>query len=77
MAADALSVSGGQFPAPVKYGYSVVGIVEDGPAEVIGRRVFCLYPHQDRFIVPMEAVVDVPRRSRTAARRSPPIWRRR
>ena len=50
----------GEFPAPVKYGYSVVGIVEDGPAEALGRRVFCLHPHQDRFIVPKEAVVDVP-----------------
>jgi threonine dehydrogenase-like Zn-dependent dehydrogenase len=50
----------GEFPAPVKYGYSVIGIVEDGPAETLGRRVFCLHPHQDQFIVPMEAVVDVP-----------------
>jgi hypothetical protein len=50
----------GEFPAPVKYGYSAVGIVEDGPADALGRRVFCLHPHQDRFIVPMEAVVDVP-----------------
>jgi len=50
----------GEFPAPVKYGYSVIGIVEDGPAETLGRRVFCLHPHQDRFIVPMEAVVEVP-----------------
>ncbi len=50
----------GDFPAPVKYGYSAVGIVEDGPAEALGRRVFCLHPHQDRFIVPKEAVVDVP-----------------
>src|SRR5712671_6812479 len=50
----------GEFPAPVKYGYSAVGIVEDGPAEALGRRVFCLHPHQDRFIVPREAVVDIP-----------------
>jgi threonine dehydrogenase-like Zn-dependent dehydrogenase len=50
----------GEFPGPVKYGYSAVGIVEDGPAEALGRRVFCLHPHQDRFIVPREAVVDVP-----------------
>ena len=50
----------GEFPAPVKYGYSAVGIVEDGPAEAVGRRVFCLHPHQDRFIVPREAVVDIP-----------------
>jgi hypothetical protein len=50
----------GEFPGPVKYGYSLVGIVEDDPAEALGRRVFCLHPHQDRFIVPREAVVDVP-----------------
>jgi len=50
----------GEFPAPVKYGYSAVGIVEDGPAEMLGRRVFCLHPHQDRFIVPRDAVVAVP-----------------
>jgi threonine dehydrogenase-like Zn-dependent dehydrogenase len=50
----------GEFPAPVKYGYSAVGIVEDGPAEALGRRVFCLHPHQDRFVAPSEAVVDVP-----------------
>jgi threonine dehydrogenase-like Zn-dependent dehydrogenase len=50
----------GDFPAPVKYGYSAVGIVEDGPVESVGRRVFCLHPHQDRFIVPEDAVIDVP-----------------
>jgi threonine dehydrogenase-like Zn-dependent dehydrogenase len=50
----------GEFPGPVKYGYSAVGIVEDGPAEALGRRVFCLHPHQDRFIVPSDAVVSVP-----------------
>jgi NADPH:quinone reductase-like Zn-dependent oxidoreductase len=50
----------GDFPAPVKYGYSAVGIVEDGPAEFLGRRVFSLHPHQDRFIVPCEAVIEIP-----------------
>jgi hypothetical protein len=50
----------GEFPAPVKYGYSAVGIVEDGPPEALGRRVFSLHPHQDRFVVPSDAVVDVP-----------------
>jgi threonine dehydrogenase-like Zn-dependent dehydrogenase len=50
----------GDFPVPVKYGYSAVGIVEDGPADALGRRVFCLHPHQDRFIVPGEAVIEVP-----------------
>jgi NADPH:quinone reductase-like Zn-dependent oxidoreductase len=50
----------GEFPAPVKYGYAVAGVVEDGPAELCGRRVFCLHPHQDRFIVPENAVVAIP-----------------
>jgi hypothetical protein len=50
----------GEFPAPVKYGYAVAGIVEDGPVEFCGRRVFCLHPHQDRFVVPENAVVAIP-----------------
>ena len=50
----------GEFPAPVKYGYAVAGIVEDGSAELCGRRVFCLHPHQDRFIVPQDAVLAIP-----------------
>jgi NADPH:quinone reductase-like Zn-dependent oxidoreductase len=50
----------GEFPAPVKYGYSAVGVVEDGPPDILGRRVFCLHPHQDRFIVPRGAIVEVP-----------------
>src|SRR5262245_5325922 len=36
----------GVFPFPVKYGYCAVGVVEAGPAELIGRTVFCLHPHQ-------------------------------
>ena len=50
----------GEFPGPVKYGYCSVGEVEAGPADWIGRRVFCLYPHQDRYVVPVEALVPVP-----------------
>ena len=50
----------GGFPAPVKYGYAVAGVVEDGPAEFCGRRGFCLHPQQDRFIVPEVAVVAIP-----------------
>jgi len=61
----------GEFPAPVKYGYAVAGIVEDGPAELCGRRIFCLHPHQDRFTVQEDAVVvipdDVPDRRATLA----------
>ena len=50
----------GDFPGPVKYGYCMVGVVERGPAALAGRRVFCLHPHQDRFVVPADAVVPVP-----------------
>ncbi|GHJ49271.1 dehydrogenase [Catellatospora sp. TT07R-123] len=50
----------GDFPAPVKYGYLNVGTVEHGPAELLGRDVFCLYPHQTRYVVPAAAVVPVP-----------------
>jgi NADPH:quinone reductase-like Zn-dependent oxidoreductase len=51
---------GGHFPFPVKYGYSTVGLIEAGPAELIGRTVFALYPHQDLFNVPRSAVTVVP-----------------
>lgn len=46
----------GAFPAPVKYGYNSVGLVEQGPAHLLGRPVFCLYPHQTRYVVPASAV---------------------
>jgi 2-desacetyl-2-hydroxyethyl bacteriochlorophyllide A dehydrogenase len=50
----------GEFPAPVKYGYCNVGVVERGPAALVGRRVFCLYPHQTRYVVPSSAVTALP-----------------
>jgi threonine dehydrogenase-like Zn-dependent dehydrogenase len=50
----------GDFPGPVKYGYLNVGVVEQGPAALRGRTVFCLYPHQTRYVVPAGAVVVVP-----------------
>jgi 2-desacetyl-2-hydroxyethyl bacteriochlorophyllide A dehydrogenase len=50
----------GDFPFPVKYGYSAVGTVEDGPAEITGRRVFVLHPHQDRFLAPAAMCIPVP-----------------
>ncbi len=51
---------GGNFPFPVKYGYATVGEVEDGPAEMVGRTVFTLHPHQTHFNVPLDAAVPVP-----------------
>ena len=50
----------GDFPFPVKYGYSMVGLVEDGPVDLIGARVFCLHPHQTRATIPVCAAVVVP-----------------
>ncbi|MBR0643470.1 zinc-dependent alcohol dehydrogenase [Plastoroseomonas hellenica] len=51
---------GGDFPFPVKYGYSAVGIVEEGPEALAGRRVFCLHPHQDRFLAPAGMCIPIP-----------------
>ncbi|MDX6572603.1 MAG: hypothetical protein QOC86_1759, partial [Gaiellales bacterium] len=50
----------GEFPGPVKYGYLNVGAVEQGPPELHGRTVFCLYPHQTAYVVPATAVTPVP-----------------
>lgn len=50
----------GDFPAPVKYGYLSVGVVEEGPTDLRGRTVFCLHPHQTAYVVPARAVVVVP-----------------
>jgi threonine dehydrogenase-like Zn-dependent dehydrogenase len=50
----------GDFPAPVKYGYLNVGTVESGPSNLVGRTVFCLYPHQTRYVVPASWVTVVP-----------------
>lgn len=45
----------GVFPAPVKYGYMNVGIVEVGPPRLLGRPVFVLFPHQTHYVVPASA----------------------
>ncbi len=50
----------GDFPAPVKYGYLNVGVVEHGPPKLAGRNVFCLHPHQTAYVVPARSVVLVP-----------------
>ncbi|MFF4742415.1 zinc-binding alcohol dehydrogenase [Streptomyces sp. NPDC001268] len=50
----------GEFPGPVKYGYLSVGVVEEGPGRLLGRTVFCLHPHQSRYVVPASAVTPVP-----------------
>lgn len=51
----------GSFPGPVKYGYSTVGTVVDGPDGWAGKAVFCLAPHQDFFVVPSVAARILPK----------------
>jgi 2-desacetyl-2-hydroxyethyl bacteriochlorophyllide A dehydrogenase len=55
-----LGTQEGDFTFPVKYGYAAVGVVEAGPAELKGRTVFALHPHQERFVLPADWVVPIP-----------------
>jgi 2-desacetyl-2-hydroxyethyl bacteriochlorophyllide A dehydrogenase len=50
----------GDWPGAVKYGYASVGVVEQGPADVIGCGVFALFPHQSRYVLPAAAVHRLP-----------------
>ncbi len=50
----------GSFGFPLKYGYAAVGRVTAGPADLTGRDVFVLHPHQDRFVVPAAMAVPLP-----------------
>ncbi|MBP7779688.1 MAG: zinc-binding alcohol dehydrogenase [Acidobacteria bacterium] len=50
----------GDFPGPLKFGYSSVGRVLHGPDTLAGRIVFALYPHQSSYVVPASAVHVVP-----------------
>ena len=55
----------GAFPGPIKYGYCSVGEVLEAPdalAALVGHTVFCLYPHQDVYMVPATAVSPLPDR---------------
>lgn len=52
----------GDLPGPVLYGYASVGRVMEAPSgeHRPGDLVFCLFPHQDRYVVPAEAARPVP-----------------
>lgn len=50
----------GDFPFPVKYGYCATGVVEEGPADLVGQTVFCLHPHQDIFDAAPEDLAVIP-----------------
>ena len=51
----------GEFPGPVKFGYANIGQIEEGPKNLLGSLVFCLYPHQDHYVVSLDDVVPVPK----------------
>lgn len=48
----------GDFPFPVKYGYALVGQATEGA--LAGRPVFALFPHQDEFRLPEDALIPLP-----------------
>lgn len=50
----------GEFPGPLKYGYASVGRVVDGVDALLGREVFCLYPHQSCYAVEAAALTPLP-----------------
>jgi NADPH:quinone reductase-like Zn-dependent oxidoreductase len=50
----------GDFPFPVKYGYSTVGRVEAGAEALLGRTVFTLHPHQNLFNIKASAAMLLP-----------------
>jgi len=50
----------GGFPFPVKYGYALVGLIEEGPATRIGEQVFVLHPHQRAAHVALADVHTLP-----------------
>lgn len=50
----------GDFAFPVKYGYAAVGVVEDGPEDLLGAHVFALHPHQTRFRLNAEDLSPLP-----------------
>jgi len=51
---------GGEFSFPVKYGYSLVGRIAEGPAPLRGQVGHVLHPHQERCVVRASDVWIVP-----------------
>lgn len=51
---------GGEFPFPVKYGYSLVGRVVQGEADLVDRLVYVMHPHQHRCMVRCEDTAPIP-----------------
>ncbi|MFP4090098.1 MAG: zinc-dependent alcohol dehydrogenase [Cyclobacteriaceae bacterium] len=50
----------GSFSFPIKYGYSLAGEVAEGPAELQGKKVQLLHPHQQWCRVPARELTIIP-----------------
>lgn len=50
----------GSFAFPIKYGYSLVGRVEQGPSSLVSKVVHLLHPHQDFCYVQADDLFVVP-----------------
>lgn len=50
----------GEFPFPVKYGYALTGLVEEGPPDLVGQLVFTMNPHEDGFVCDAGRVMPLP-----------------
>ncbi|QIN29902.1 zinc-dependent alcohol dehydrogenase [Brevibacterium luteolum] len=50
----------GTFPFPVSYGYLAVGIIDEGPTDQLGQRIFGLLPHHTHHIVTPADIHPVP-----------------
>lgn len=50
----------GDFPFPVSYGYLAVGVVDQGPDQWLGTRVFGLLPHHSHHIVTLDDIHPIP-----------------
>ncbi len=57
---ESIGALGGTFAYPFRYGYSCVGVVEQGASDVPeGTLVFAFHPHQDCFVVPASTLVQL------------------
>ena len=66
----------GSFPYPVKYGYSVAGVVEEGSPDLIGKDGFRFTSASDTFLHARNAVMPLLTACRHAAPFFRPTWRR-
>lgn len=50
----------GEFSFPIKYGYSSVGEIVQGPKHLLGRYAFALAPHQDWLVADAQRITLLP-----------------